>query len=135
MPFYLTPAQQDLRALARRIANTAIAPRAAATDRDEAYPWANVAALHDAGLLGLTLPAELGGGGGSLLDAVLVSPSAGHRAGAALHDRRVAAGLEIAAGAERFRAAVNPGGLSSAPRVLYHPPTMPKPSPGAIPAP
>ncbi len=72
MQFDLTPAQQDLRALARRIAETAIAPHAVATDRDEAYPWANVAALHDAGLLGLTLPAELGGGGGSLLDAVLV---------------------------------------------------------------
>ncbi len=72
MQFDLTPAQQDLRALARRIAETAIAPHAAATDRDEAYPWANVAALHDAGLLGLTLPAELGGNGGSLLDAVLV---------------------------------------------------------------
>ncbi len=72
MQFDLTPAQQDLRALARRIAETAIAPRAAAIDRDEAYPWANVAALHDASLLGLTLPAELGGGGGSLLDAVLV---------------------------------------------------------------
>ncbi|MBW4092897.1 MAG: acyl-CoA dehydrogenase [Proteobacteria bacterium] len=72
MQFDLTPAQKDLRALARRIAETAIAQRAAATDRDEAYPWANIADLRAAGLLGLTFPAALGGGGGSLLDAVLV---------------------------------------------------------------
>ena len=72
MQFDLTPAQQDLRRLARRVADTAIAPRAAETDRSEAYPWDNVAALREAGLLGYTIPPELGGAGGSVLDAVLI---------------------------------------------------------------
>ncbi|MDE2581638.1 MAG: acyl-CoA dehydrogenase family protein [Rhodospirillales bacterium] len=72
MSFDLAPAQHDLRALARRIAEAAVAPRAAATDRTETYPWDNVAALREAGLLGYTIPAALGGAGGSLLDAVLI---------------------------------------------------------------
>ena len=72
MQFDLTPAQQDLRRLARRVADTAIAPRAAEIDRGETYPWDNVAALREAGLLGYTIPPELGGAGGSVLDAVLI---------------------------------------------------------------
>ncbi len=72
MTFDLTPAQQDLRRLARQLAETAIAPRAAEVDRSESYPWDNVAALRDAGLLGYTIPTGLGGAGGSLLDAVLI---------------------------------------------------------------
>lgn len=72
MQFDLTPAQQELRALARRLAETEIAPRAAETDRSEAYPWENVAALREAGLLGYTIPTELGGAGGSFLDAAII---------------------------------------------------------------
>ena len=72
MQFDLTPAQQDLRRLARRVADTAIAPRAADTDRSETYPWDNVAALREAGLLGYTIPPDLGGAGGSVLDAVII---------------------------------------------------------------
>ena len=72
MQFDLTPAQQDLRRLARRVADTAIAPRAAEIDRGETYPWDNVAALREAGLLGYTIPPELGGAGGSVLDAALI---------------------------------------------------------------
>ncbi len=72
MQFDLTPAQQDLRRLARRIADTAIAPRAADTDRSETYPWDNVAALREAGLLGYTIPPDLGGAGGSVLDAAII---------------------------------------------------------------
>ena len=72
MQFDLTPAQQDLRRLARRVADTAIAPRAADTDRSETYPWDNVAALREAGLLGYTIPPDLGGAGGSVLDAAII---------------------------------------------------------------
>ena len=72
MSFDLTPTQRDLRALARRIADTEIAPRAAATDRSESYPWDNVAALREAGLLGYTIPTALGGAGGSVLDAAII---------------------------------------------------------------
>ena len=49
-----------------------IAPRAAEVDRSEAYPWDNVAALRDAGLMGYTIPQAYGGSGGSFLDAAIV---------------------------------------------------------------
>jgi len=68
----LTEEQSALQNLARELANEVIAPRAAEIDQAEEYPWGNVAALTDAGLVGMTIPAELGGPGHSLLDAVLV---------------------------------------------------------------
>jgi alkylation response protein AidB-like acyl-CoA dehydrogenase len=72
MLFELPPAARELQSAARRVAETAIAPRAADIDRTEAYPWDNVAALGDAGLLGFTIPREYGGAGGSFLDAVVI---------------------------------------------------------------
>ena len=71
-PWDLTPDQRALQASARELARTVIAPRAADVDRDEQYPWDNVAALRDAGFTGMTVPTELGGPGHSFLDAVLV---------------------------------------------------------------
>jgi alkylation response protein AidB-like acyl-CoA dehydrogenase len=67
----LSPGPADLQVRARAVA-ARIAPTAAATDRSEAYPWDNVALLRDAGLLGMTIPRALGGGGLSYLDAVTV---------------------------------------------------------------
>jgi hypothetical protein len=61
----------DLPARARAAA-LRIAPTAAATDRSEAYPRDNVALMREAGLLGMTIPRALGGGGRSYLDAVQV---------------------------------------------------------------
>src|SRR5580658_4209138 len=72
MDFDLTEEQRRLRAVARRLAETVIAPRAAEVDRSEAYPWDNVAALREAGLLGYTIPRAYGGAGGSFLDAVVI---------------------------------------------------------------
>jgi alkylation response protein AidB-like acyl-CoA dehydrogenase len=68
----LTAAQQELRDRARELADEVIAPRAAEVDRSEQYPWDNVRALTDAGLMGMTIPEEYGGQGRSYLDAVLV---------------------------------------------------------------
>ncbi len=68
----ITATRRDLRAQVRHLAETVIAPRAAAVDRDEAYPWDNVAALRAAGLLGYTIPTELGGAGGDMLDAAII---------------------------------------------------------------
>src|SRR5258708_617401 len=68
----LTPAQQALQARARELARAVIAPRAAAVDRSEQYPWDNVAALQEAGFFGMTIPTRYGGRGASYLDAVLV---------------------------------------------------------------
>ena len=72
MLFELPPAAQALQSLARRLADTAIAPNAAEVDRAETYPWDNVTTLREAGLLGYTIPREHGGAGGSFLDAVVI---------------------------------------------------------------
>ena len=61
-----------LQARARAFSQAAVRPRAAAIDRDEQYPWDIVKALAEAGFVGMTVPAALGGQGRSLLDAVLV---------------------------------------------------------------
>lgn len=66
--FDLTAEQKALRDRARALAQTAIAPTAAETDRSEAYPWAAVAALTEAGFMGMTIPRAWGGQGRSYLD-------------------------------------------------------------------
>ena len=72
MAFGLTTEQRRLQGEARHLAETVIAPRAAEVDRAESYPWDNVAALRDAGLMGYTIPQAYGGAGGSFLDAALI---------------------------------------------------------------
>jgi 3-sulfinopropanoyl-CoA desulfinase len=72
MDFDLTSEQRCLRGEARRLADTVIAPRAAEVDRSETYPWDNVAALREAGLMGYTIPQAYGGAGGSFLDAAII---------------------------------------------------------------
>jgi alkylation response protein AidB-like acyl-CoA dehydrogenase len=72
MDFALTDAQRDLQRQVRALAESVIAPRAAEVDRTEAYPWDNVTALRDAGLLGYTIPQAYGGSGGSFLDAAII---------------------------------------------------------------
>jgi 3-sulfinopropanoyl-CoA desulfinase len=61
-----------LQARARAFSHGVARPRAAAIDRDEQYPWDIVKALTQAGFVGMTIPAALGGQGRSFLDAVLV---------------------------------------------------------------
>ena len=67
----LTSEQLALQARARDFAQNVVRPRAAAIDRDEQYPWDIVKGLCDAGFVGMTIPAALGGQGRSFLDAVL----------------------------------------------------------------
>ena len=67
----LTPEQQRLRDRARELAREA-AVQAAETDRSLQYPWPMVRRMTEAGFMGLTIPKELGGPGGSVMDAVLV---------------------------------------------------------------
>ncbi|MCW8086130.1 3-sulfinopropanoyl-CoA desulfinase [Sabulicella glaciei] len=69
--FNLTPQQERLRARARELAGEAAA-QAAETDRTQQYPWPMVRRMTEAGFMGLTIPREWGGQGGSYLDAVLV---------------------------------------------------------------
>jgi alkylation response protein AidB-like acyl-CoA dehydrogenase len=68
----ISPEQRELQLRARELAQRAFAPTAAETDRTEEYPWANVALLRDAGFMGMTLPASVGGQGRSYHDAVIV---------------------------------------------------------------
>ncbi|TQV73249.1 3-sulfinopropanoyl-CoA desulfinase [Denitrobaculum tricleocarpae] len=72
MPEILSGDQVELRARARALAQDVIAPRAAAIDREESYPWDNVRALNEAGFFGMTIPKTHGGPGLSYLDAALV---------------------------------------------------------------
>jgi alkylation response protein AidB-like acyl-CoA dehydrogenase len=72
MDFAPTDTQRDLQTEVRRLADSVIAPRAAEVDRSESYPWDNVAALRDAGLMGYTIPRAYGGAGGSFLDATII---------------------------------------------------------------
>ena len=67
----LTPGQLRLRDRARELAAEA-AGQAAETDRSGQYPWPMVRRMTEAGFMGLTIPKQWGGPGGSLLDAVLV---------------------------------------------------------------
>ena len=67
----LTPGQLRLRDRARELAAEA-AGQAAGTDRSGQYPWPVVRRMTEAGFMGLTIPKQWGGPGGSLLDAVLV---------------------------------------------------------------
>jgi alkylation response protein AidB-like acyl-CoA dehydrogenase len=69
--FTLTDAQERLRASARELAQEAAA-QAAETDRSLQYPWPMVRRMTEAKFMGLTIPREWGGQGGSYLDAVLV---------------------------------------------------------------
>ncbi len=68
----LTPDQAALQARARHLAEERIAANAAAIDRTEAYPFANVEVLARAGFMGMTIPTAFGGQGRSVLEAVLV---------------------------------------------------------------
>jgi len=72
MTWQLTTEQLALQSKAKALATEVIAPRAAAVDEAQEYPWENVAALCDAGFTGMTVPPEYGGPGHSFLDAVLV---------------------------------------------------------------
>ena len=70
--FALTDTQRTLQKAARDLAAAEFLPKAAEVDRSEAYPKESVAALRDAGFMGMTIPVEYGGRGLSYLDAVLV---------------------------------------------------------------
>jgi len=67
-----TPEQSELKARAARFAAETVAPHVEEMDRTNAYPWAVVEELARAGFMGMTIPREFGGGGHSLLEAVLV---------------------------------------------------------------
>ena len=79
------------RATVREIAERSVRGRAAETDRSEAYPWDNVRELTRAGLMGHTIPKELGGAGGEevgVAHGVGLSGRGGRRGARAAQRRR-----------------------------------------------
>jgi alkylation response protein AidB-like acyl-CoA dehydrogenase len=65
MNLELSPPQQELVALARRLAVERFAPRAERYDREASFPFDDYADLRASGLLGLCVPAKYGGRGAS----------------------------------------------------------------------
>jgi hypothetical protein len=72
MEFRLSPDQRTLKSRARALADGVFRERAARWDATEEYPWDNVKDLAKAGFMGLTIPREYGGVGGSVLDVLVV---------------------------------------------------------------
>ena len=68
----LTEVQRDILASVRRFVDREIVPNAQELEHADAYPEAIVTAMADMGLFGLTIPAEYGGLGESLLTYALV---------------------------------------------------------------
>jgi alkylation response protein AidB-like acyl-CoA dehydrogenase len=64
--YRLTPEQQQIQQRAAAIADQSIAPHAARTDREGAFPKESIAALAENGLLGLTIATTSGGLGQNL---------------------------------------------------------------------
>jgi alkylation response protein AidB-like acyl-CoA dehydrogenase len=69
----LTPEAGRWRRVAEDLANDVLRPRAAEVDRSGEFPHDNIDALREADLLGLVVPEEHGGGGASILTAMLVT--------------------------------------------------------------
>ncbi len=67
MTYELTDAHKLIRDTARRIAREKVAPRAAELDESGEYPHDLFGVFREAGLLGLTIPAEYGGSGAGFL--------------------------------------------------------------------
>jgi alkylation response protein AidB-like acyl-CoA dehydrogenase len=68
----LTDEQREIRDLARRFADDVIAPQAARWDREHSFPADVFGQLGELGLMGVCVPAELGGAGADFLSYVLV---------------------------------------------------------------
>ncbi len=72
MPYCLAPEQEALKKEIRKLAQEKIAPRAAEIDHTGEYPWDVVEVMSRAGLMGLAIPEEYGGGGADLLTCCVV---------------------------------------------------------------
>jgi alkylation response protein AidB-like acyl-CoA dehydrogenase len=72
MAGFLTDSHEAFRKRIRDFADSAVAPVAAALDRDSRFPWENVRAMADMGLFGVNVPQDLGGQGRDSLSYILV---------------------------------------------------------------
>ncbi len=72
MDFALSPAHRRLAETVAEFGEREVKPHAAAWDREERFPHETVRRLGERGFLGLTLPEDVGGGGGDALAGALV---------------------------------------------------------------
>src|SRR5512135_1741549 len=73
MDHFLTDTQKEIVALTRQIAEGEILPARARLDAEEIFPREIVKTMGDAGLMGVFVPEEHGGLGGSMMDLCLVT--------------------------------------------------------------
>jgi alkylation response protein AidB-like acyl-CoA dehydrogenase len=92
MNFEPTETQQLVREMVRTFADKEIKPRAAAIDREDAFPRDLYRRMADLGLLGMTLPAEYGGSGADTVSWAIAGEELA-RANAALADAQLVAKL------------------------------------------
>jgi alkylation response protein AidB-like acyl-CoA dehydrogenase len=76
MDFQLSDEQKRIVSLVDELGKKEFAPRAAHWDRNHEYPWENVHKLRECDILGMTIPAEYGGQGRPLIDAILAIETA-----------------------------------------------------------
>src|ERR1700727_2114775 len=111
------PSQGSYRDALLRVIDEVVAPAAAAVDASGEFPRAQVSALGAAGLLALTVPADLGGGGAGLREAADVVRELGSVCGSTamvvtMHYAAVAA-LTAAGNKETLTAIAGGGHLST----------------------
>ncbi len=71
MDFQLTEDQRALKTLVHEVAQKELKPLAREWDRTHEFPHASIRKLAEVGVMGLTIPEEFGGHGGSWMEAVL----------------------------------------------------------------
>lgn len=71
MDFTLTPEQRQFQDTVSKFAQAELAADKVARANARAYPWDVARKMAELGLIGLTIPAEKGGHGGTLVDAIL----------------------------------------------------------------
>jgi alkylation response protein AidB-like acyl-CoA dehydrogenase len=69
--FQLTEDQQALQALVREVSQKELKPLARRWDETHDFPWESIRKLAEVGVMGLTIPEEYGGLGGSWMEATL----------------------------------------------------------------
>ena len=72
MDFALTADQREIQVLAREVASAEIEPHAGGWDREHRFPTELYPKLAELGLMGVCVPAELGGAGADFLSYILV---------------------------------------------------------------
>ena len=122
MDWDLPPELAELQAVARRLAQDRVRPRAREIDETGRYPDDLFAAFAGAGLLGLGLPVEFGGGGAGVLGLTIAVEEVAKYSNAAalmLLLTRLPTGALLIAGSEEQKRRFLPGIATGAARAAF----------------